>query len=301
MTIGPLVPGSPTTVTPDLGHAGYTSVQGPGPDFQYEVDDLLEILQVALNVQAHSDSRLLSGTYAEMLTLTNVAAGWCFDAAGFGRYIAVVLSGSSWQAVAPGAPWVGISTGTTDVAWINLLVSCLVPSVNQGICRIGPMGTLDTTTPNARIPKSVVQNHIVDSGRLTRATLFALTALSTETELDDVASFTNCQAGDVITGNLGPLITITNASDTARLRLEFIDNYGGIGPITDEANNYYPYLTGPALGVTTPTIPFRHEVQAAGTTSMWIRITAGNAAFQVQGADSNASSYGIGNYLIYRP
>lgn len=295
MTIGPLVPGSPTTVTPDLGHAGYASVQGPAPDGQYEVDDLLSILQVALNVQAKADSRLLSGSYAQMLALANVAAGWQFDATGYGRYIAATSYAYN------GSPWIGVSTGTSGIVWIHMLAALLVPNTNQGICRIGPMGTLDTVTPNGRIPKAVVQNHIADSGRITRATLFSLTATSTTTELNDVTSFASCQVGDIITGNLGPLIALTTASDTARIRLEFIDNYGGIGPITDEANNYYPYLTGPALGVTTPTIPFRHEVQAAGTTSMWIRITAGNAAFQVQGADSNASSYGIGNYLIYRP
>lgn len=56
MTIGTLVPGVPTTVTPDVTAVPYASVQGPAPDGPVVADDILEAIQVSLNVQSYSES-----------------------------------------------------------------------------------------------------------------------------------------------------------------------------------------------------------------------------------------------------
>ena len=51
MPIGPLVPGTPTTVTPDASPSIYTSTQGPAPDGPVVADDILVVHQIALNIQ----------------------------------------------------------------------------------------------------------------------------------------------------------------------------------------------------------------------------------------------------------
>jgi hypothetical protein len=51
MPIGPLVPGVPTTVTPDASPTRYTATQGPAPDGPVVTDDVLAVHQIALNVQ----------------------------------------------------------------------------------------------------------------------------------------------------------------------------------------------------------------------------------------------------------
>lgn len=59
MTIGTLVPGAPTTVTPDVTAVPYSSVQGPAPDGPVVADDILEAIQVSLNVQSYAEAMVV--------------------------------------------------------------------------------------------------------------------------------------------------------------------------------------------------------------------------------------------------
>jgi hypothetical protein len=52
MTIGTLTPGSPTPVTPDASPAYYDTFNGPAVDGLIVATDVLEVAQLALNVQA---------------------------------------------------------------------------------------------------------------------------------------------------------------------------------------------------------------------------------------------------------
>lgn len=76
MTIGPLVPGVPTTVTPDTSPAIYTSTQGPAPDGPVVADDVLAVHQIALNVQRNLDARAsaLENITPGISTLTTMKA-----------------------------------------------------------------------------------------------------------------------------------------------------------------------------------------------------------------------------------
>jgi hypothetical protein len=58
MPIGPLVPGTPTTVTPDASPPPYTSTQGPAPDGPVVADDVLAAHLIALNIQQNLTARL---------------------------------------------------------------------------------------------------------------------------------------------------------------------------------------------------------------------------------------------------
>ena len=60
MPIGPLVPGTPTTVTPDASPPPYTSTQGPAPDGPVVADDVLAAHLIALNIQQNLTTRLIT-------------------------------------------------------------------------------------------------------------------------------------------------------------------------------------------------------------------------------------------------
>src|SRR5258708_3181263 len=52
MPIGPIVPGDPTTITPDVNPPLYTSIQGPSPTEPVIAQDILDLTLVVMNVQA---------------------------------------------------------------------------------------------------------------------------------------------------------------------------------------------------------------------------------------------------------
>jgi hypothetical protein len=304
MTIGPAVPGTPTTVTPDVGHAAYTSAQGPAPDGEVTADDVLMAIQIALNVQAYATAKILAGTPAQMVALTNVSAGWIFEVdslANLGRFVAY---GSD---PGYGAPWVYASTGTSGIYWINTQISLLLSTntgsgtITRGICRVGPMTGFDAGTPDGKIPAAVVQNRVYWNSALASSTFLyvALSSGGTQTVVLLGSSYI-AEVGDRITGSVGPMIVRSWATDYAEFSVVLLQDVNGEngGPTSIimhrcRAIPIVPYVLFAA------TLPFNAQVAVPGTARIQLDFGAGNDTFAVEGTD--ATDYKLGSVTIYRP
>lgn len=310
MTIGPLIPGTPTTVTPDAGHAAYASVQGPAPDGPVVADDVLAAIQVSLNVQAHADSKLLSGNPAQMVNQTGVSAGWIFEVnstANLGRYTAY---GSD---PGYGAPWVYASTGTPGIYWVHdqssMVMSTATGGILAGICRVGPMSTIDPSTPNGRIPASVVQNRIVHQSAMSTSALLSV-ALDASTVLTPqktlLGSTFTAVLGDQVVGSFGPLsvrnwgtsgyaeISIVLNQDVSGTPTLIVLNRFRIGPANASQPAVNPYM------MVTPTMPFNATVTRAGTARIEIAAAASSSGV-LDFEGMNATEFTLGSVTVYRP
>lgn len=112
MPIGPLVPGQPTTVTPDPAPSYYSSAQGPAVDDLIIADHVLAVIQMVLNVQQMSLGNIGSPA-AVMQAVTNAVIGTAsgrFHVQGAGWYVYSATTRTDngpWYYSAPGMSNVG--------------------------------------------------------------------------------------------------------------------------------------------------------------------------------------------------
>lgn len=129
MPIGSLVPGQPTTVTPDPNPSYYSSFQGPAPDDLIVADHVLAVIQLALNVQQMTLGRIGSPA-AVMQAISNAeVADWFFVLnEGLFVYTATTRTDNGpWWYSAPGMSNVG--------SWVNVYWMTLMSSSNPAKLR----------------------------------------------------------------------------------------------------------------------------------------------------------------------
>src|SRR5512138_2828754 len=228
MTIGPLVPGSPTRVTPDTVVAPYIDIYGPAPDGLVRADDILGAYDAALHVQSlitEGVRQVRTGTDAQMAALTDVQANDTYVCKYYGVYTAVAASNTY------GTPWEITSTGTAGIVWRHSLAYLLSSFVAKGLARLGPSPIWDiTTTPNNKIPLENVQNQVVRTQTMYGSSLLSETITfgnSSSPSNSGLWQCNNIYDGDVFMGQVGPLWVANNAtSGIAYVYIDFIEAYG---------------------------------------------------------------------------
>lgn len=305
MTIGPLVPGSPTRVTPDTVVAPYIDIYGPAPDGLVVADDILGAYDAALHVQSlitEGVRQVRTGTDAQMAALTDVQANDTYVCKHYGVYTAVSAANTY------GTPWEVTSTGTPGIVWRHSLSYLLSSFVAKGLARLGPSPIWDiTATPDNKIPLENIQNRTERTQTMYGSSLIdeAVTFGNTSSPSNALWQCNYINDGDVFMGQIGPLwVNNTATSGIAYVYVDFIEAYEPGGGTTYTIAESRVLINAPGY----ITIPYRHVCADAGTGSIQIQLrfvasTADNN-FVVSATDNatrGGSQYQWGSQTIYRP
>lgn len=251
MSIGPLVPGTPTTVTKDAVARYLLNAQGPAVDGLIVADDVLSVLDICLALQ------IGFGTVASMKAITAGDTG--------GKYLAFPQGLYYYDAgvtlASDNAPWGYQATGIGAGAWLK-----------------DDWGTWLHQITETRIKGELLNRY----GKLTTSNLISFTINSaTYVQLTDSAtnqlntSITGFSLGDELDITVGPFYVQAQPTDSVQVRVtlkqgatantyvENVDNYSAT--IAASGHVVFPNLrfTVPAGGG----VDVKVEVQNSGTTA----------------------------------
>jgi hypothetical protein len=223
MPIGTLTPGQPTTVTPDPNPSYYTSFQGPAPDDDIVADDLLEVIQLALNIQRMSVGNIGSPA-SVMQALTNVSVADWFFVLNEGLFVYTATTQTDnppWWYSAPGMSNVG--------SWVNVYWFSLMGSSD-------PVKLIDSVLPywqtiqsfHASSPESI-NCSLVNQGSYW-IQIYDTYPIPISTVLSGVLE------ADKVKLNVTPLQVLASVGDTVVLRIRLTQNginyYWTLPPMT---------------------------------------------------------------------
>jgi hypothetical protein len=261
----------------------YTPVAAHRSTIRLVTDDELQhaapynrMVQDVANNLAYHEARAVSGDVDAMRAVTGGQAGDVFTTDDRGSYVLTAGPGGL------GSPWDITSIGMPGYFWRSTLWGITDPSTNaSGICRFGPMNTVDTDTPNGKLPASMHQNRIILQTRLSCAQqLYEHSTLAGFADVDhSFIVIPGLLPGDVLTGAVGPVWFFNDApSGEAEATLLARDDITGTP--TAPATHNHLYIPSHDMGEWgSQMMPFVHTVSRAGTTQFKIAVKAvtGNA------------------------
>ena len=207
MPIGSLIPGQPTTVTPDPNPGYYSSFEGPAPDDLIVADHVLAVIQLALNVQKLALGNIGSPE-SVMKAVTNAVSGstWFFVLnQGLYLYSETTRSdnGPFWYS-APGMQNIGSWVNVFYIAFMGLsnppkLIDTIVPHLQT-------LQVLTIATPDA------INYSVVNQGG-------NWVVINDSTGHYASYDFTNPVLGDLFELNITPLQVTCGSGDTVTLSI----------------------------------------------------------------------------------
>lgn len=248
-----------------------------------------------VEARARLGGTVFVGTSGVMISQAGVTAGDRFISSDLGTYFAVAGTNTTYP-----QPWGMPNDGTPSTYWLHTEYNLAneLSGANSGLVRFGPNTSTDST-PNGRIPQSLVQYQVIEMGNLDTATLLEDSVTFNTNRVLTAWSFQfSALAGDIIEGILGPFdITSYSNSYASKLVLEAVDRYGTGGAVTNIVNQL-DFGTG-VHRYYLP-MPFLHTVTATGTTRFQLHVYASNDVnFGISGCDRAGNR--IGHYCIRRP